>query len=487
MSDRDIVLMQQDAAGKYVERTLSPAANKIISFDASGLPVCVTPTLPTVYTTIINIGAWTYVNQNVSPCDFLGANATVFLNIVTNDVVTPSPGAITTLSLTLDRFTEPSGDFYATMLPNLQYFSSSSDAFNHIYLDNLTKLIVINLRQSNLYNIHAPGCTSLGSIAFNQNSNNLNGIYVSGCTSLLTLVPQGNNISLIDVTGCLGMTTLDVSSCGTYTDIIGIDSLVNLEYFIGYFGNNIINILVFNSNVLEFISLPFYGSLYSLTVHSPVLSTCILTGNYLTYIDVSGCSALNLNTNELGSGIYYLDISGTATDILSFSGANSVVLKCEDCTLLTTLNVWMSSFTSLNISGCSQLLSIDISVQTGLSTIDLTGCTSIKKIEAYSSSISELDVLGRTTLEYLDLHGCVSLASLYITGCSGLSYIDLSGCVISDSNNIDAIFNEANPLLTGGTINVSGVNMAAVTAASAAARAVLSNPAGANWTLTYNS
>ena len=204
-----------------------------------------------------------------------------------------------------------------------------------------------------------------------------------------------------------------------------------------------------------------YGKDYTLTSQTVTIRgdvTYLNCGdNYLTSLDVSGCTALTelrCFQNELTS----LDVSGcTALTTLNCWDNQLTSLNVSGCTALTTLNCGENKLTSLDVSGCTaltklgcsdnKLTSLDASGCTALTefyfsrnpltSVNLSGCQSLKEFSWTGDKLTSLDVSGCTALTTLNCYGnqltsleasgCTALANLYCSG-NPLTSINLSGC-----------------------------------------------------------
>ncbi len=166
------------------------------------------------------------------------------------------------------------------------------------------------------------------------------------------------------------------------------------------------------------------------------------SGNQLTSLDVSTCTALALlycNDNQLTSldvstctVLYILDCSNnqltsidvstcTALDGLYCANNNLTSLDVSTCTVLTGLYCSGNQLTSLNLSTCAaleildcsnnQLTSLDVSngialtdlfcSANNLTSLDLSICTALTDLECYDNQLTSLDVSICTALNDL--------------------------------------------------------------------------------------
>lgn len=135
----------------------------------------------------------------------------------------------------------------------------------------------------------------------------------------------------------------------------------------------------------------------------------------ITNLDVGGC----FNLIELycsGNQLTYLDLSAAA-------GLNN----------LTYLNCGGNQITSLNISGLTNLNSVNASSNL-ISDLNIDGTLNIVSFLISSNNITSLDISNRPLLGYLELSFDSLLSSLNISGCPSLSQL---GCMYTQIVSID--------------------------------------------------
>jgi hypothetical protein len=100
-------------------------------------------------------------------------------------------------------------------------------------------------------------------------------------------------------------------------------------------------------------------------------------------------------------------------------------------------------------------------------------------LSVFSVLVLEMNLGSQPMLLYFDVTA-QPITQLDVSGCPALTTLLLAGCAIADS---DAVFNQLNSTISGGTASLSGGTNAPVTSASAAARAAL---LASGWNLLYN-
>ena len=132
--------------------------------------------------------------------------------------------------------------------------------------------------------------------------------------------------------------------------------------------------------------------------HFPALTTLICTANQLTSLDLSGCTSL-------------------------------ISLRCP-----------INMLTNLDVSGCTSLTRLDCS-QNQLTRLDVSASTSLTELICHSNQLASLDVSANSALAYLDCN-YNNLHSLDVSCCPYLSYLDC------DFNALTSLDLSANTMLT---------------------------------------
>lgn len=145
----------------------------------------------------------------------------------------------------------------------------------------------------------------------------------------------------------------------------------------------------------------------------------IILNNLKGEADLSGCEALVRFDCWGSSGLTSLDVSG--------------------CTALEYLNCAKSDLSNLNVFGCTALNEL-ICSDNGLTNLDISTNRMLKKLNCDENKLNDLDVSGFKELEFLlcgenrtmttlDASGCEKLELLNCCYDQELSRLDISGCV----------------------------------------------------------
>ena len=127
------------------------------------------------------------------------------------------------------------------------------------------------------------------------------------------------------------------------------------------------------------------------------------------------------------TGIKYL----TAVEVLICTNNSLTTLDVSGCTSLRDLRCSENNLRALNVSGCTALTDL-VCDENNLTTLDISGCTALTNLNCVGNNLTSLNVSGSTALTVLNCSGN-NLTTLNISGCTALT--DLS-CV---GNNLTAL------------------------------------------------
>jgi hypothetical protein len=163
----------------------------------------------------------------------------------------------------------------------------------------------------------------------------------------------------------------------------------------------------------------------------------IYISNSGTGCQIDGCSKLDQ------AFIYNTDLSGgfdlSGCDLLR----NLVVQNCllantnflntlPNKTALQQLSLRLNNFTSASITNFTNLNIVNVSTNSSLASLDLTGCSNLTYLDAHGSAISSLTLTGCVNLNYLNASGNL-LTSLNISASIAYNYI------LAQNNSISSI------------------------------------------------
>lgn len=267
---------------------------------------------------------------------------------------------------------------------------------------------------------------------------------------------------------------LEQSEINAYTDMrfhyAGITDATGLQYFteltyLELIGNSASKIPFENLTKLELLNLGATGitsadvtkltNLENLQLYGTNITSIDLSKNtkltHLSLADCSGINSLNIDNNKKlqhiqlqASGIQDFQISEfTQLEEVWLTDCYIETLRIINCPNLTKL-ITPSGLSTFDISGCSSLLSVDLSGLknelysvtldgSGLrGVIDLSNCGNLKELSANNCK----GIIG------INVNGCYGLSSITVTESSAL-YINADNCsnlyIVTVSNNVYSV------------------------------------------------
>ncbi len=361
---------------------------------------------------------------------------------------------------------------------------SSMYCFNNNQLAEITGLtdckamVTLYCYNNALTSLNFSGFTNL--VKLSCTGNKLTYLNLYGCSALTDLRCYFNyNLQYINnLSSCKALTYIDCEDCAIYS-LSGLLTLQNLTHI--YAGNNDLTSFSYYGNIAEDLRLPlttlrlsgnenltelvcYYTNLSALDVSSGCtalenlncrsnklasldlrtlssLKSLNCNDNQLTELDISHCTALELlwcNQNQLSS----LDLSncpdtffsldcrynniGHALDMSRFAQLYQLALNENQIPQLTLgthadlTDIWCASnlLTSLDVSGCPALKRLDAQ-SNQLTSLNVTGCTALEILYAHLNQLTTLDVSGLTSLQGLYAQ-YNNLTSLRMANCPAL-------------------------------------------------------------------
>ena len=343
------------------------------------------------------------------------------------------------------------------------------------------------------------GCMSLSGIEILPNvtvidcsyNADLTQVDFSGNTKIYQLNVSNTGVESIDVSGCIGLSTLKYSDCQqlkhldvsntTLTSLI-INSNPALQT-LNVDGTSFANLRISGTQITS-LTLSDFSRATAVTVNDTPLQTVtisncklgnvslndisqlesvIATDSTILQINVSNCTGLKtLSVSDSGASVSFEN--DTQLEIINLSGTSlsrSLELLGTDYTKLSSLDISNTSLNQLNVSGCTTLTTLKVEgcesltsvnvANTDISALDLADCTSLSTINASGSSLMELNATSNYLLETIDVSDCTSLTDLWmndtentyalnsvnVSGCSALVDITLFGCNNLTSINVE--------------------------------------------------
>lgn len=250
-----------------------------------------------------------------------------------------------------------------------------------------------------------------------------------------------NNDSQVSYTELAGVTELSLSGLGA-SSFAGIELFENLVLF-DCSGNEVTSLdlsvlpkltsLVIDNNTFATIDLS----------KNSALRTISAQGLLVSHLNLTGCTELT-ELNLAGANIERVTLDGLAKLTMLTKGVVQH-LSAKNCKSLTSLDLVDSGLCSLDLSGCTSLGNLDCYDNSELSTLTLTGCTALTIIMTRQCAFTSLDLSGlkalqtiycqRNNLSSIKLTGCTSLGNFYAHTNKWVE-IDLSPCTSISSVNV---------------------------------------------------
>ena len=286
---------------------------------------------------------------------------------------------------------------FVLSIPNCSYIGDDAFAYCHL-----------------LYSIYAPNCTYLGRGAFNDcynltidlDFNNNTSISYLGdyCTGSITIYGEetelySNNLIVPDQLNCSMLTYIGDYAFG-YCHNLSYISLPNCSYIGSYAFNNCSNLLSISIPNCSFIG-----------------SSAFMSCSSLSYISIPNCSYIDDEAFANCSNLSSISIPNC-----SYIG-NYAFYNCTSLTnsnIQDILNTYKSYSTVLNngvFKGC-----------TGISSLDLTGYTSIGSAFDYCYSLSSISMPNCSYIGDYAFNNCTNLSSISIPNCSYIASYAFSNC-----------------------------------------------------------
>ena len=389
---------------------------------------------------------WVYNNTRLTNLSLTGATSltSVKLSAGSNNAtltsLTLSNNGITSLDVTYLTQLSTLDVSYCSALETI---TGMSTAITNLNVTGCTALTSLDLT----------GCTALSTITGLDTCTSLNNLNVSATDGLgidlsmlsgsLTQYTAQNAtmtsidlsgcavLATLDVSGCTNLTTLNVTNCTSLTSIIGLDTLVALENLVAT-GSGLTNIDASLLTNLSTIDVDNMSNLKSLNIsNTKVTILDVSTLTELSALEAKKCTALTSLT---------LTDSNTFTD-----------LDISDCTNITEIDVsTCRALVNLNVSGTA-IIALEANQSLYMETVDASDCTSLEALvmdQTSNNNLISVDVSGCTSmmclqisnsnsLQELNLAGLTSLSAAYIDNCTAITSIDISNTRMSDISSLN--------------------------------------------------
>jgi hypothetical protein len=185
---------------------------------------------------------------------------------------------------------------------------------------------------------------------------------------------------------------------------------------------------------------------------------------------------------KLSNNLVYFNADYNGFNTLNLSGLSNLVdVDVSDCNIPGS---GTNSLTSINLSGCTLLQELRIDDSNLFNGININHLTNLYWLDVDQSNLPSLNLSGLSNLYYVDAWGNEDMSVVNISGCSSLVDLALDTCNLS-SQTIDHITSTLDALgNTGGYLTIDGGTNAVP---SVSAMGHITNLQAKSWSVYYNS
>jgi len=272
------------------------------------------------------------------------------------------------------------------------------------------KLIALGIDSDGLVNGQILNSDAASVILLDIDSSNITDLTgIAAFVNLDTLTCHANNLTTLDLSA---NTTLIYLSCGG-NNLASLDVSMNTALTELLCWNNHLTTLDFSANTALVNLYCPNNNLVTLNVSTnAALEELSCSDNNLTTLDLSGCSSLD-DLNCINNNLAMLDIS---------TNTGLVYLQCAG-----------NSFTNLDASNHLVLRHIECANNNNLTTLNVSGCTSLGYLGCYNTSLTDLDISSNVHLDFLY---CDNANLTYLDASSNLGLSVLS-CMNNNLAHLD--------------------------------------------------
>lgn len=298
----------------------------ITSLDVSGLPNL----------TILNINGCT----GITSLDVSGAINLSRLDIGGTGITNIDMSGCMALVDFLASGSALSGDLDYTYLTNLSLIDlSNSTGVTSLDVSNISTLHYLILSGcSGVTTLNTTGCTGLWEVAINGTQ--ISTVSMANYTSLIS----------IEAAGCTKLTSIDVTGCTEFAWVVleGCTALQSLK--------------LNGCTKIRTLDMSGYDELNSLTYLD------VRNNSNLTELNLSALTELTTVDVDMSDNLTYIDISNTKLSAFDSSAMSNVkIFMCMYATNLTSIPLGnATTLSTLNVTGCSSALNIDLSESSSL-------------------------------------------------------------------------------------------------------------------------
>lgn len=143
---------------------------------------------------------------------------------------------------------------------------------------------------------------------------------------------------------------------------------------------------------------------------------------------------VTISNTELSSALF--NVLGSS--MVTLNGNGYAEMKESDVLAVTQLDLGMGQYAITSLAGIEEFKNLEYLIcnATGLTTCDLSQNTALKEINLGFNQFTELDLSANTNLETIYLSGCRKMTSLNLDNCSQLERIIVNSCPALNSLTI---------------------------------------------------
>ena len=419
-------------------KTLNLVLTSMKTLDVSGLAELTELNCPFNYLTNLNLNGLTKLTK---------------LNCSNNGITNLTLMGLTNLKeldCSSNQLTNLNG--ISTQIKKLNCAANLLTNFNINALTNLTEFDCSN---NMITAINVNGLSNLSK--FNCSGNKITAINIDSLSNLTAFSCGNNKLTTIAISNLTNLLSIDCSGNGELTSV-SLSNLTSLEEF-KVAGN--LNPNANPTDKLTSLSLSGLPNLQKLDCRNGFLTSLDLNGlTNLTELNCSRNQITNLNLNNLPN-LQKLDCTANPIETLNASNLTSLLeLNCGNGYIID--GQLISKLTSLDVSGCTNLKKIDCSFNV-LSSINLTGLINLEELycDGGGNKLGKLTTLNLNGLVNLKMLSCTNhkLASLNVSNLTNLKYIncsynDLASLDLSGLLKLEKLFYSYNKLANLNLVNL---------------------------------
>ena len=319
-------------------------------------------------------------------------------------------------------------------LTGIEAFTSLTDLTCHtnqltsIDITNNVNLTTLSCGSNSLTNLNISQNTALTNL--NCGFNSLTNLNVSQNTALTTLLCHNNSITSLDISANTNLTSFGCDSNPlTYLNVAN----GNNTNFTSFFANSVPNLTCVTVDNVAFSTTnwTFIDAQISFSLNCPPApcTVNIPDANFKAYL--VGNTAINTNGNtEIECSEATAFTGQIAANGLSISDMTGI----ESFINITTLQVQQNNVASLDLTQNTSLVLLFTQNNPYLTSLNVSGCSMLSSIQANYASLSTIDLTNTPSLASLDLGYNANLTSLDLSLNTNLNNLNVTECYLNSLN-----------------------------------------------------